>query len=204
MDNRVFLFPVDNILLFKKVTLPFHIFEPRYIKMVQDSIDQDVPIGIVPGHSDQNYQGEICVAGLPHILKTYGDGRMDIFITGTVKCLLSYADQNFPYKTFHYHELEENLIVDENLSMELESLRNMLERWAMHFLIDQEQRMNFSQTLEDPEILVNYCAVFLLDELGTKRDVMVAETMRKKIQILLQALGPKEISLGPFMPTLKF
>jgi hypothetical protein len=66
------------------------------------------------------------------------------------------------------------------------------------------QRLNFSHTLEDPEVLVNYCAVFLLDEIDLKKDVMEADSMRKKIQILLKAVGPKEIPLGPFLPTLRF
>jgi hypothetical protein len=46
--------------------------------------------------------------------------------------------------------------------------------------------------------------VFLLDEIDLKKDVMEADSMRKKIQILLKAVGPKEIPLGPFLPTLRF
>jgi len=33
---------------------------------------------------------------------------------------------------------------------------------------------------------------------------MEAETLREKIRILMHVIGPKEISLGPFMPTLRF
>ena len=46
--------------------------------------------------------------------------------------------------------------------------------------------------------------VFLLDDLDLKKDVMEADSMSKKIQILLTAIGPKEIPLGPFLPTLRF
>ncbi len=129
---------------------------------------------------------------------------MDIYITGAVKCKLTDFDQENPYKVYHYKPLDENLFIDETLEYEIESLRNLLERWAHHFLQDQSQRQNFSSTLDDPEILINYCAVFLLDDIEQKKHVMEAETMRKKVQIMMKAVGPKEITLGPFLPTLRF
>lgn len=204
MDNKVFLFPLTNSILFKKVTLPYHIFEPRYREMIKDSLAMQVPIAIVPYHSSNLYRGEICVAGIPHILSTYPDGRMDIYITGSVKCRLTDFDSDDPYKVYYYKELEEDVSIDESFEMELESLKTLLERWAIHFLPDPVQRETFSNTLDDAELLVNYCAVFLVDEINVKKAVMEADTLKEKIQLILQVIGPKEISLGPFMPTLKF
>ena len=204
MDNKVFLFPLNNSILFKKVTLPYHIFESRYRRMVKDAIDLQIPIAVVPFNIENNYESVICVAGIPHILTTYADGRMDIYITGSVKCKLTEFDQENPYKVYYYKTLDENLFMDESIEYEMESLRGLLERWAGNFLQDSIQRQNFSDTLDDPEILMNYCAVFLLDDIELKKEVMEAETMRKKIQIMLKAVGPKEIPLGPFLPTLRF
>jgi Lon protease-like protein len=204
MDNKVFLFPLNNALLFRKVTLPYHIFEARYRRMIKDAIDRQIPVAVVPYQASNDYEGTICVAGIPHVLTTYADGRMDIYITGAIKCKLTEFNQEDPYKVYYYRPLDENLFIDQTLEYEIESLRMMLERWANHFLQDENQKLNFSSTLDDPEILVNYCAVFLLDDIEEKREVMEAETMRKKIQILLKAVGPKEITLGPFLPTLRF
>lgn len=204
MDNKVFLFPLNNAILFRKVTLPYHIFEARYRRMIKDAIDKQIPVAVVPFNPANDYEGTICVAGIPHVLTTYADGRMDIYITGSVKCRLTDFDQDDPYKIYYYKTLDENLFIDQSIEDEIESLRALLERWAGHFLQDESQRQNFSNTLDDPEILVNYCAVFLLDDVDDKKAVMEAETMRKKIQIILKAVGPKEITLGPFLPTLRF
>lgn len=204
MDNKVFLFPLTNSVLFKKVTLPYHIFEPRYRQMIKDSLAMQIPIAIVPFHSSNQYRGDICVAGLPHILSTYPDGRMDIYITGSVKCRLTEFEAEDPYKIYYYKILEEDISIDDTFDIELESLKTLLERWAIHFLPDPVQRESFSNTLDDPELLVNYCAVFLVDDWNIKRAVMEAETIGEKIRILLQVIGPKEISLGPFMPILRF
>jgi Lon protease-like protein len=204
MDNKVFLFPLTNSILFKKVTLPYHIFEPRYRQMIRDALAKQIPVGIIPHHSSGLYRGEVCVAGLPHILSTYPDGRMDIYITGTVKCRLTDFQADDPYKIYKYQDLEEEVRVDDSCLMELECFRTLLERWATHFLTDPIQRDTFASTLDDPELLVNYCTVFLVDDFGIKRQVMEAESLGEKIRILLHVVGPKEISLGPFMPKLRF
>lgn len=204
MDNKLFLFPLANSVLFKKVTLPYHIFEQRYREMIEDAVAMQIPIGIIPYDPLDNYVGEVCVAGLPHILSTYPDGRMDIYITGTVKCKLVEFDSENPYKIYYYRTLKEELDLDSSFELEVESLKVLLERWAIHFLQDPVQRESFSHTLEDTELLVNYCAVFLVDDVEVKKMVMEAVSLEEKVKLLLHVIGPKEVSLGPFMPTLRF
>jgi uncharacterized protein len=204
MDNKVFLFPLANAVLFKKVTLPYHIFEERYREMIRDAVAMQVPVGVIPLDSCGNYLGHICVAGLPHILTSYPDGRMDIYISGTVKCCLTDRETAHPYNVYNYRAMDEDLEYDESFEMELDGLRALLERWAIHFLPDPVQRESFSRTLIDTELLVNYCAVFLVDDLSVKRAVMEAGTIGEKVKELLHVIGPREISLGPFMPTLRF
>jgi len=172
--------------------------------MVKDAIEHQIPIGVVPFRQENDYMGTICVAGIPHILTTYADGRMDIYITGAIKCKLTEFDDENPYKVYGYKPLDEDLFVDEVLDYEIEALRGLLERWANHFLQDTNQRQNFSNTLDDPEVLVNYCAVFLLDDIDLKKGVMQACSIERKVQLLIKAVGPKEIPLGPFMPSLRF
>src|SRR6187431_2059986 len=109
MENKVFLFPLQNSVLFKKVTLPYHIFEPRFRQMISDSIDFQVPVAVVPYNENDDYRNEICVAGMPHILSTYPDGRMDIYITGAIKCRLTDFESENPYKIYRYRTIEESI-----------------------------------------------------------------------------------------------
>jgi Lon protease-like protein len=204
MENKVFLFPLQGSVLFRKVTLPYHIFEDRYRKMVKDSISKHIPIGIISHEDGEDYSGKVCIAGFPHILSNYPDGRMDVFITGEVKCRLQNFDSENPYKIYSYKSVDEDLILDETFDMELDSLRTLLRKWAIHFLPDPVQRDNFSSTLGDSELLINYCAVFLVNSFEAKRQVMKANSLKEKVKIIEKAIGPKEISLGPFMPPLKF
>ena len=75
------LFPL-NIVLFPGQTLPLHIFEPRYQKMVQKCIAEKSPFGVVLLNEDD---------GEPYSVGTYADitsiepledGRMNINIVG--------------------------------------------------------------------------------------------------------------------------
>jgi Lon protease-like protein len=204
MVKQVFLFPLVDSVLFKKVTLPFHIFEPRYRQMVQDSIKRNIPLAIVPYNPTHHYEGVICVAGQPHILKNYPDGQLDIYITGTKKFFLTGPLQQEQYNIYSCMDLHEDMTIDDSFETELESFKALLERWALNFLPDSFQRESFSSTLDDRELLINYCAVFLVNNFKIKIQVMQAGSMREKMSLLIREIGPKEVSLGPFMPTLRF
>lgn len=202
MESKIFLFPLNNSLLLRKVTLPYHIFEPRYRQMVHDAIKTQTPVGVVPVDVNNNYQGEVCVAGVPQILNTYPDGRMDIYITGSVKCRLTSFDQENPYKVYYYRPLLEVSDLGDRWIMELESLKQFLIKWSTKFLPDPLQQETFAKALQDNETLISYSVLFLIEDLSLKKKVVEASEMSRKVELLMKALGPKEISLGPFLPKL--
>lgn len=203
--DELYLFPISNAVLFKKVSLPFHVFEDRYRHMIYDAIDNQIPVGVIGFDPYDHYTDKICVAGIPHILSSYPDGKLDIYITGHTKYRIGHLKEELDYKIFEAQELYEDMqIRDHRLEFEIDILKNLLNRWAIHFLPDPLQRESFSQSLDDVELLVNFCSVFLVDEIKLKREVMEASSLYQKVKTLIYAIGPKEISLGPFMPTLRF
>jgi len=38
LPNQIPIFPLNNFIIFPKTTVPLNIFEPRYIKMIDDSM----------------------------------------------------------------------------------------------------------------------------------------------------------------------
>ena len=80
---KIPLFPLNIIVLpYEKV--PLHIFEPRYKKMISESIKNDTPFGIV-----LNNNGSVdsigCSLNVTKILKHYKNGEYDLIATGE-KC----------------------------------------------------------------------------------------------------------------------
>jgi len=80
---KIPLFPLNIVVLpYEKV--PLHIFEPRYKKMISESIEKNTPFGIV-----LNNNGSVdsigCSLNVTKVLKHYNNGEYDLIATGE-KC----------------------------------------------------------------------------------------------------------------------
>ncbi|MCF8721547.1 LON peptidase substrate-binding domain-containing protein [Nitrospina gracilis] len=87
--KRISLFPLPTSVFYPKTYLPLHIFEPRYRKMIQDSIDRGQWIGMVllePGYEEEYFARPAikqvgCMGNLEKWFQ-YDDGRFDIVLNG--------------------------------------------------------------------------------------------------------------------------
>jgi Lon protease-like protein len=78
--DRIPLFPL-NVVLLPGATLPLHIFEPRYRKMVRCCCDDKCEFGVLLG-LPKGIVRVGCTAEVVEVVKRYGDGRMDIITVG--------------------------------------------------------------------------------------------------------------------------
>ena len=107
MALRIPLFPLGMV-LFPGVTVPLHLFEPRYRQMLVDVRDGDRRFGMVcgiPGVPEAELpQGRAgCVAEITHI-SLYPDGRADIVVTGRERFVFTQLlEDEAPY---HVAEVE--------------------------------------------------------------------------------------------------
>jgi Lon protease-like protein len=89
------LFPLRLVLL-PDMTLPLHIFEERYKRMVGECLEGDKSFGIV--FSDgENFERVGCTAVVAHVLNRYDDGRMDILTTGRDRFRIGEIFERKPY-----------------------------------------------------------------------------------------------------------
>src|ERR1700687_138423 len=78
--DRIPLFPL-NVVLFPGEELPLHIFEPRYRRMVRESLEANSPFGMLLALPDGIVRVG-CSAEILEVRKRYDDGRMDILTMG--------------------------------------------------------------------------------------------------------------------------
>jgi Lon protease-like protein len=83
------VFPLPNVVLFPKLQLPLHIFEPRYREMVRDAIDHEGLIGmaLLKGDWEKDYYGNPDIYSVGCLGKIVGvtplpDGRYNILLHG--------------------------------------------------------------------------------------------------------------------------
>ena len=78
--SKLPLFPLELVLL-PYESLPLHIFEPRYKKMVKSSIEEDKPFGIILKQGKEVfYKG--CRVKVTKVFKEYQNGEYDILLKG--------------------------------------------------------------------------------------------------------------------------
>ncbi len=113
------LFPLPNVWLFPRVLMPLHIFEPRYRKMIEDSMDG--PGRIVMGTIVEGHEGEQpaappvhAIAGIGEILRhdKTDDGRYLVQLLGLERVIVRELESDEPYRQVAYETLEETGVSD--------------------------------------------------------------------------------------------
>ena len=203
MKSKVFLFPLKTSLTLRKLALPFHIFEARYRQMVNDALEQQLPIAVLPVF-DGRYQGRACYGGIPQLLHRYDDGRMEIAISGDIRCRLGEVTQDHPYLVCEFEEESEDHKLSERSRFARECIHEGLLSWGEQKIPGEDQLETFKGMIADPESLLSYGNLFLVDDIDQKMRVVEARSWEMKAEMIFKALGPKELSLGPFLPPMKW
>ena len=89
------LFPLQ-VVLFPGMSLPLHIFEPRYKQMIRHCLEQKQEFGVVLAR-EEGVAGVGCSADILKVVKQYEDGRMDILTVGQSRFRLLQVFEDLPY-----------------------------------------------------------------------------------------------------------
>jgi ATP-dependent Lon protease len=78
--SEIGLFPLGLVLL-PTEQVPLHIFEPRYRELIGESLEQDVPFGVV--YADEAGFRQIgTLATVTEVTQRFDDGRLNILVDG--------------------------------------------------------------------------------------------------------------------------
>jgi Lon protease-like protein len=151
------LFPLPNVVLFPRIRLPLHVFEPRYRQMVKDALEGPRIIGMTllrPGW-ESDYHGRppifpVGCAGRLERCEPLADGRFDILLVGLSRFrVLSEEMAEQPYRLSRVEALTDTA-GDE---AELGALRRSLVA-AMGEASDGPSTLMFQREMSD-ELFVN-------------------------------------------------
>ena len=112
------LFPL-NIVVLPFEVVPLHIFEPRYKKMVKNSITQAEPFGIV-FKDNRNIDTMGCAVEITKVIKTYTSGEYDIVVTGKKRFKIMNRTKNGDLWIGHVKFFQDQEVGDNNLFKELQ------------------------------------------------------------------------------------
>ncbi len=107
-SGRAPIFPLPNASLFPNVLLPLHIFEPRYLCMVEDVLNSDgyLALALLKDPADKNYATKNCAIHETVCLgkvvsdERLDDGRYYLLLQGLCRAkLLAEIPTDLPYRT---------------------------------------------------------------------------------------------------------
>jgi Lon protease-like protein len=187
MKTRLTVFPLGGALLFPRMHLPLHIFEPRYRAMITDSLARDRRIGMVQprGAGDPPALFETGCVGRIADVQALDDGRFDIVLEGLARFrILRELDVTTPFRQVEA-ELEtsgetEALGIAERASLEIESRRFAD---SQGYAVDWE-----AVTRLDDESLVNGISQIAPFDIASKQALLEADTLRDRAELIVQLM----------------
>jgi Lon protease-like protein len=179
--SRIPLFPLDVVLL-PAMTLPLHIFEPRYKIMIARCISESIEFGIVLA-SDKTVARVGCTAKIVRTLKDHPDRRMDILTEGhDVFHIIEVLDEKA------YYEGRIEYLADEPLAVDARQEARVTELFRQcHALLFDQAWVD-----EDPKDSANlayWMAARLPMELQQRQALLETRQENKRRESLLQWLA---------------
>jgi len=190
--TRLSIFPLAGALLFPRMHLPLHIFEPRYRAMVTDSLARDRRIGMiqprpVAGGDANDPPGLFTIGCVGRIaeVQALDDGRFDLVLEG----LSRFRIVNELDVTTAFRQVEADLIADpkdeilalaERAALELESRRFAD---AQGYAVDWE-----AVTRLDDESLVNGIAQIAPFDPAAKQALLEANGLSERAELTIQLM----------------
>ena len=119
LPKRISVFPLSNFIIFPNTSVPLNIFEPRYIKMIDDSMKANRIIGLVQPKS-QNEIPELYSIGCAGRIINFNetdDGRYLIVIRGISRFkILNEINNDKPYRECEvsFHQYNKDMIENYN------------------------------------------------------------------------------------------
>jgi Lon protease-like protein len=104
--DTISVFPLSNFIIFPKTTVPLNIFEPRYIKMIDDNMKDKKLIGMIQPRDLKKFDKEVpalhqvgCLGKITSFKET-DDGRYLIDLKGIIRFeVTEEIKTDLPYRT---------------------------------------------------------------------------------------------------------
>ncbi|MCH7861346.1 LON peptidase substrate-binding domain-containing protein [Sphingomonas sp. NPDC092331] len=185
--SRLSIFPLGGALLFPRMHLPLHIFEPRYRAMVSDALARDRRIGMIQprGPGDSPALFEIGCVGRIAEVEALDDGRFDIVLEGLARfSLVRELDVTTPFRQVEA-ALEqagdiEVLAMAERAALEIESRRFAD---GLGYAVDWEAVSRL-----DDESLVNGIAQIAPFDVASKQALLEADSLAERSELIVQLM----------------
>lgn len=186
--TRLSVFPLPGAVLFPRMHLPLHIFEPRYRAMVQHALASDQRIGMIQpraaGDPPKLYDVG-CVGKIAHV-EALDDGRYNIVLEG----LSRFRVRRELEVTTPFRQVEAELIASDDVHEALGLMeRASIEREARRFAEAHGYAVEWDAVSRlDDEALVNGIAQVAPFDAAAKQALLEATDLSTRAELTVQLM----------------
>ena len=186
LPKSIPVFPLPRAVLLPRSRLPLHIFEPRYLAMIEDCLKTSHRlIGMLqPKGNDGRLHSIGCAGKLTQFSETE-DGRYMITLTGISRYRLDSEIEGFaPYRRFNVQWdgfEKDSEIPEQDSKFDRDSFFNLLEKF-----LKGEGLSTDWETLQqaDNELLINSLSMMLDFDLEDKQALLEAPSLQTRRETL--------------------
>jgi hypothetical protein len=197
LPAQIPIFPLPSVVLFPEVTLPLHVFEPRYRDMVADALAGDHLIGMVllrpgwePFYEDRPPVFSVGCVGVISHHERLDDGRYNIVLQGVDRVRLTGETDGRSYRRAFIEPLGDPLAHAEREP--LREARHRLEALVAPFTDPSGGELRIPPSVPDVE-LVNALAQYLPLEPIEKQALLERDGVLARCRALIDLLEMKAI-----------
>lgn len=191
-----FVFPLTHTNLFPLTTKPLNIFETKYLKMIEDSMEKQIPIalGYVPENGD-TYRSTAGY-GVPQIIDRRPNGSLLVFMVGIGKVKLGKEIQSSdnPYIICETEKISEDLSLNDDLKSKYIILSQVLVKWVQKHIPDPAQREIFIRNLKGPQEIIGSFASYLIRDYDLQYEMMEILSLNEQIKYLYRLFESNELT----------
>lgn len=188
--KKFFIFPLTNINLFPYTTKPLHVFEPRYVEMVNQSIKHGIPIAVCFVPEGTNEIRPVAGYAIPQIIERKHDQTLLVFMAGEGKVQLdlhSISTEDL-VSSMHGEPVVEELSLNESLKAKYMNLSEVLVRWITTHIGDPLQRETFIRSLKGPQEVIGAFSAYLIYDYDLQYEAMELTSLSEQILFLHRLL----------------
>ena len=202
---KVFVFPVGNMLLYPSSSRPINVVEPRYVKMVDDAIKQNIPIAlasvedVLPEYKyklgeEIPFVRQIVGYGKPVIVERHSDGSVLIFLKGQGKARLGEVlDEGVPYIVCEAQQIDENLVLAQDRVTEFITVQKVLVSWMRTHVVDEASRTQFLENLKTADEVIGCYANYIISDPDCQQMVLEENDINNKIGLVSRLIASGEL-----------
>ncbi len=159
LPKKISVFPLSNFIIFPNASVPLNIFEPRYVKMIDDSMKTNRIIGMVQPKNQKKNTPDLFSIGCAGKITSFNetdDGRYLIIIKGINRFkILQEVNNNKPYRECEvsFNEYNKDMIKKYNktnfndLKLILKNIKSLFEKKGYTINLKELEKHSLDETI---------------------------------------------------------